>query len=192
MRTLNDRYGTAQALGNLAVTHLLEDNLDRAERCLDEALCLWRTLGVGVGIADVHCNQAWVAQRRGQHEKAADLGRQGLREYADLGSRLGVAEVVERIAQIAVSAGSYRRAARLFGMAMAVRSGIGAPRPPTMERLIEAAITTAIQRLGRAEFAEAWQAANRLSFDQVIADAQEADTPPSAQATRCAEDLSPT
>jgi hypothetical protein len=31
-----------------------------------------------------------------------------------------------------------------------------------------------------------------LSFDQVIADAQEADTPPSAQATRCAEDLSPT
>jgi len=175
MRTLDDQRGFAMALGNLADLHLLQDDVETAETYLEEALRVYRSHDLGVGVADVLHNMAWVAERRGEHEHAMRLGQQSLREYVRFGNNLGVPESIERIASAALSAGRYGRATRLLGVAMAVREAIGAPRAPTVEQRLEAAANTLRDTLGRAAFAEAWQAGRDLSFEEAVADALASD-----------------
>jgi hypothetical protein len=79
--------------------------------------------------------------------------------------------VAEGLAGLAALAAEPERAARLYGAADALRTEIGAPRPPT-ERVAEARQIEAVRAsLGGAAFDAAWSAGRALAPEQAVREA---------------------
>jgi DNA-binding CsgD family transcriptional regulator len=152
------------ALGRLA---LLQGDLNQAARSFAETLTLERMLGTHWNAGAALRGLATIAVARDEVAKAAALLTESLTPLRDEGDRVGIAAVLETIAQLAGPTWPTE-AARLLGAAAALRDATGAPvrlndraeRQPTM--------TTMQNALGDETFRASRAEGRRLGLEQAL------------------------
>src|SRR5262249_34953136 len=118
-------------------------------------------------------NQGYLAQRRGDQHRAAELFHQSLRIFQDLGDQRGVAECVMGLAGVAAAVGQAECAAQLFGAAEAKLASLGvvvsASNLPDYRRNV----ARARAQLEETVFAAAWADGRALPLEAAIAEAHQ-------------------
>lgn len=165
-RDLQDRRGIAVSLSFLATVAEQQGGYQRAESLLTESLALRRELGHTWGVAQTLLHLGSLALRQNDPERANGLLLTGLALRRELGDQPGVAATLEKLAGVAAVRGAAEQAARLGGMAAALRDLIGADvsDSPEYDRLL----TEARAELGDEGFRAAWEAGRSMSREQVI------------------------
>ena len=77
---------------------------------------------------------------------------------------------LEGLARVAVAQGKMERAARLCGVAAAVREDKGWPPPPAKRAEIDRTVAAAHGALGEEAFAAAWARGHALPLEEAIKD----------------------
>ena len=124
-QALGDLWGVAQATSRLALVSRRRGELAAARARYNDAMDLYRRLGDRRAEARMLAGLGDVAAHEGDHASAAAVYRESLALRSQLGDRAGVASMFERLAGVADA--QPERAARLVGMAVALRESIGAP-----------------------------------------------------------------
>ncbi|HMA37208.1 MAG TPA: tetratricopeptide repeat protein, partial [Chloroflexia bacterium] len=138
----------------------------------EESLALRRELDDKAGIANALSNLGEVAEAQADFAAAYALHAAALRLQIELGGRRGIAQGLESLARVAaadLAGDGARRAARLWGVAEALREALGTPAPPPERAVLERAIAAARARLAPATWAAAWAAGRALSPDAASA-----------------------
>jgi hypothetical protein len=86
----------------------------------------------------------------------------------ELSDKTGIADVLERLAQLAGAQRQPRRGACLFGAAAALRQVIGAPLSPNERAECEQAVAALRAVMGEQAFAAAWTEGWALSLEEAI------------------------
>ena len=170
-RGLEDVEGVAWSLVNLGAVAQHRGDHERAGELLDESLALSRRAGYKEGVAWSLNQLGIVEQRRGDHELATTLLLESLEIHRDLGDRWRAASVLEGLA------GSIRerperearlRAARLLGVAEALRETIGAPVPPCERAAYDRTVSELRAVMGEEAFAKARAEGRAMSLEQAV------------------------
>jgi hypothetical protein len=109
------------------------------------------------------------ARRHGSNVVAAFHYADALALNYELGSRLGVAQCLERVAHLASLRGRPIHAAWFLGSAATIRRAIGAPPLPTEELDLQATATAVRAHVDEGAFAAAWVSGETLSQEEAIA-----------------------
>jgi non-specific serine/threonine protein kinase len=109
-----------------------------------------------------------IASHQGNFDRATGLLRDSLMLRKELGSKLGVAECLERLAGVAGGQGRPDRAVRLLGAAEAVRRSIGSPLPDADRSDYEGNVTAARAALGEEAFATGWAEGRAMTLEEAI------------------------
>jgi hypothetical protein len=91
----------------------------------------------------------------------------------EMGVKASIAEGLESLAGLAGALEDYRRAARLWGAADALREAIGAPWPPLERRLHEPYLEAIRSRCEEAGWTKAWEEGRAMTLEDAIAYALE-------------------
>ena len=153
---------------SVAQAALARADLTAARRWADDAVAAtsgWHlssalTTRAGVAIAQDEPGQA----ERDAHEALATAA--STRAYTF------TPDTLECLAALAVDAGSYREAARLFGAADGIRQRIGQVRFKIFDAVNEASLATLRDAMSEKDFDSAWAEGVGLSTDEAIAYAQ--------------------
>ncbi|MGA8124082.1 MAG: LuxR C-terminal-related transcriptional regulator, partial [Mycobacterium sp.] len=116
--------------------------------------------------------RARVAITQGEPEPAERDAHDALTCAAEIEAHLGVPDILECLATLAVEARSYREAARLFGAAAASRERMGAVRFKIYDTGYEASVASLRDAMGKNDFDSAWAEGAALSVEEAIAYAQ--------------------
>lgn len=120
-RSLGQRRLLTLALNNLGLVALAQGKLEDAQSYLDECLALCRELNDTMGIGTALCNLGLVAVERDDPARAGRLFEEALLSFRALGDRDGLAHAFEGFAALASLQHEFETAARLKGVAEAVR-----------------------------------------------------------------------
>ncbi|MGC1150688.1 helix-turn-helix transcriptional regulator, partial [Mycobacterium sp.] len=116
--------------------------------------------------------RARVAVTQGEPEQAERDAHDALTCAAEIEAHLGVPDILECLATLAVEARSYQEAARLFGAAAASRERMGAVRFKIYDAGYEASVASLRDAMGKNDFDSAWAEGAALSVEEAIAYAQ--------------------
>ncbi len=108
-----------------------------------------------------------VIRSQGDDKQAVIWMRESLDLYHRLGQKLGMAISLERIAGWASEEDAWQ-AAKLFGVAEAIREAIGAPLPPVDRSPYENDVARTRAQLGEAVLARAWAKGKAMSLEEAI------------------------
>ena len=139
-----------------------------ARRFADDAV----STTAGMFLSDALTVRARVAIAQGEPEQAERDAHDALGCAADIEAYLLIPDILECLGALAVEAGSYREAARLFGAAEAIRQRIGSVRFKIYYAGYEGAVAALRNILGQNDFDSAWAEGAALSSDEAIAYAQ--------------------
>jgi tetratricopeptide (TPR) repeat protein len=173
-RQLEDSYGIALGLGNLAELEFELGDLDAAQTLLDESLEIRQKLQDKSGISSALQLIAAIRRTRGDLDGAREAVSQSLEIEQELGDRRGIAAALEAFALLALAADLAGKSLRLLGAANHLREQIASPAAPYVRRRLAEAELQARGALGNAAEA-AWLEGWRLSS---VAAAAEAMQPP--------------
>ena len=134
-----------------------------------EALSKLRTIDERGLIADALTTLGDRARRHGSTVIAAFHYADALALNYELGSRLGIAQCLERVAHLASLRGRPIHAAWFLGSAATIRRSIGAPPLPTEELDLQATATAVRAHVDEGAFAAAWVSGETLSQEEAIA-----------------------
>ena len=163
-RKLGSRRITAMLLGNMGILQAVRGDYKRAEALLEEDLAGSRELKDTYGVAMVLINLGLVVMRRGDHERARILLKESLLLSRKLGSQINIAECLEILSEMAGALGDFRRAARLWGAADALREAINAPWPPLERRLYEPYLAAIRSRADEALWRRSWEEGRAMTM----------------------------
>jgi DNA-binding CsgD family transcriptional regulator len=147
---------------------LADGDADTARRLADQAVESTN----GWHRAAALTTRALVAVAEEAPEQAERDAHEALEIEAGLRAYLGVSNILECLAGLAVRFKSYHEAARLFGAAHGVRQRTGEARFLIFDEDCEASIATVHDALGGSAFDAAWAEGAALSTQQAIAYAQ--------------------
>jgi tetratricopeptide (TPR) repeat protein len=172
-RESEDKLGNAFSLWGLGAVAAGRGQWERAFELLEASLALFRQINDHRYIGIVLNALARAERGRGQPERARGLARQSLAERRQSADRQGLAESFETLAALLVAgdAPNLEQAARLFGLAEALRAAIGAPRPAVDEPSYSAAVAELRRQLaergpdGLQLLAAAWQSGRALAAE---------------------------
>jgi predicted ATPase/DNA-binding CsgD family transcriptional regulator len=176
-RSGGDQVFAALLLSNLAGAYMGTGDWARGEALAEEALVQSRLLGDHFGTAVNLYNIAECVQHRGDIIGAWERNRESLVITHELGERHLASRILDRIAQVLVTAGLPRPAAHLLGAAAAQRREIGDTLFPVEEQSVTETIARTRAALGEESFQAAWEAGESLSPDQAVAEALAIDLP---------------
>jgi len=176
-RASGDQVFAALLLSNLSGAYMSTGDWARGEALAEEALDQSRILGDRFGTAVNLYNLADCVQRRGDIVGAWERNRESLVITHELGERHLASRILDRIAQLLVTAGLPRPATHLLGAAAAQRREIGDTLFPIEEEPVAETIATTRAALGEEAFQAAWEAGESLSPDQAVAEALAIDLP---------------
>jgi tetratricopeptide (TPR) repeat protein len=168
----------ATVLNSMGYTELARGNQERATELLEESLPLNRELGNKHGVA--HCLMALgiAATLQGEPERAKALLKEGLAIAVELGSKADIAEILEGLAAATGALGEHVRAARLWGMAGALREAIDVPWW-TAERLLhEPQLVAARSRTDEASWETAFAEGRNMALEEAVEYALSEEGPP--------------
>jgi DNA-binding CsgD family transcriptional regulator len=147
---------------------LADRDLAAARRWADEAV----STSTGFYLLWALTTRARVAIAQGEPEQAERDAYDALARAADMQARLGVADILECLADLIGDGGSAREAARLFGAAHAIRQRIGEVRFKIYDAGYEASVGGLRDALGENDFESASAEGAALSTEETIAYAQ--------------------
>jgi non-specific serine/threonine protein kinase len=178
-RALGDRGRLGWALCQLAILGdfraadgpAASRDLARAVRCCEEALALFRALGQAPGIARALHGLAYLAYKRRDYAAAVPLEQQTLALRWEMHDVWATPASLENLADSAGATGQAERAARLYGIAAALRERYGVPMQPVYLPEHEREMAIVRSALGDEAFAASFAAGHDLPTEQAIAEA---------------------
>lgn len=176
-RQRQDPEGTADALRTLGQIMLAQGRLERARQLGEEALEAHSGLNHHHGVGFDERLLGDVARAAGDLSVALDhyrrcLGRWRHREYL-----VGIATVLDRIAQVLFHLDDPVRAATLLSAAAAIRQRVGARLSADDQAAYDGVAQTCRAALGPAAFADAWDTGRTLEPHRAVALALQSDAP---------------
>jgi hypothetical protein len=112
-----------------------------------------------------------VALYQGRYEWASERYIESLNMFQDLGHKQGIVECLEGLAGVAARQGRPERAARLWGVAEALRETMGAPLSPADRPGYERMVADARGQLDQTAWSAAWTAGWALTLEQALNEA---------------------
>jgi tetratricopeptide (TPR) repeat protein len=178
---------TASELGAIAYSLTIlgeiayaQGELDASRAFLEESLTLWREWDDRWATGLCLHRLGVVMQAQGDLGAARALYRESLALFQAVGEKRGIAGCLEGFAGVAMASSctaeredSLRRAARLFGVAAALRDAVGTPLPPYDRAAYDYHLAALRAGLGEAAFAAAWEAGRALPLEDAVAFALE-------------------
>ncbi len=173
-RKIGDKAGIAQSLNNLAVLAQEQADYNRARALLEESLAIDRELGNKKGVAISLRNYGELMQLQGEFARAHGLYQQSLMLFRELDDKLGITACVEGFAVLATLQNQADRAARLFGIAEALRESLGTAQPVSFDAAeYNAKLAATRAQLGEVAITTAWSQARALGTERAISYALE-------------------
>ena len=112
--------------------------------------------------------RARVSVAQGRPEDAERFAREALTRTAAVKGYVRIPDIIECLAQLAVSAGKERKAARLFGAAQNLRDHMSVVRFKIYDTDYEASIAALRKTMASTDFDTAWAEGAALSIDEVL------------------------
>ncbi|MCX4669397.1 winged helix-turn-helix domain-containing protein [Streptomyces sp. NBC_01381] len=140
----------------LAIGARRRGDLDTAEQHLLPWLAWNRRLGVDSGSALILAQLGYVAEQRGDAQRAEELHREGLTTARATGDDRAVALALEGLAGARSLAGDHTRTAELLGAAAALREAAGSPLPPAERADVDRAAHRSRTALAEDDYAAAF------------------------------------
>ena len=172
---LKDTWSTAWSLSILAQAATLQGQFEQATIMAEESLALSRQVGAQWSAAIATGILALLAHEQGEHATAIRLYQECLAFHRAVPNKWRIAECLEGVAMALVAgamAGStvwLAEAAVLFGAATALRSAIGAPRPPTAQPAFDRAVAMLHGTLGSELTGQHWAAGACRGWQEAVA-----------------------
>ncbi len=158
-------------LGFAAAAPLARGDIARARRLAERALPLARESGGSRDVVYVVLYPlAAVARAESDHERAAELLREGLALSVEIGEENNVAYCLEELAAIAADKNELQRAARLWGAAEAILENtevLASPHVPDRS-LHQRQVADARARLEAEAWQEAWAQGRAMTLEQAV------------------------
>ncbi len=168
-QALGDERGVALLLNNLGLVTEQQGDNAAARVLFEKSLTIFRKLGSKQSLLEPLNNLGRVVRRQGDYTLAPSLFYESLTIGQEIDAKPDIAEVLKEMAGLAAAQDELERAARLWGVAEALREAIGAPLPPDERPDYEREVAAVRARLGEAAFAAAWQEGRALSFEKALA-----------------------
>ena len=173
-KKLHIQEDTANTLLVLGHVMRMKEDFARAYDLYQESLAVFEELGEKWGIAHCLLNIGKIACAQGDYVQACESYLVASISFQDLGDRHGLAYSLEAQAGLAGQQQQPERAARLWGIAAALRETLGTPLPPAEYSQLEAEIKNVeafLASTGQSEaaFLAAWQAGRGMSEEDAIA-----------------------
>ncbi len=169
-RELGAKDSISVLLNNLGVLAINQGDFSAARSLLEESLAIRRQLGDKQGMAMTGANLGVIALRQGDYAAARSLFKESLTIDRDLGDKRGISSQLEVFGLLAAAQGHAERAARLLGVAEALREAIGAPLSISARALFDYDRYLARVRaaLGREALATVWAEGRAMTLEQAI------------------------
>lgn len=155
------------ALGLLAQVFLMQGEAIKAHSLLEEGIMLGRGIG-GRVTARMLIVLGRVASIEGDRAAAETLYEESLTFAWEIDLEELFPPYLEGLADMVATRGDAVWAARLWGLAEAMREGMGAPITPVERASYEHAVTAARARLGARAFTVAWARGRTMTPVQVL------------------------
>jgi DNA-binding CsgD family transcriptional regulator len=149
----------------LAVPPLACGDLTTARRLADDVVALSK----GTSLVAALTARARIAIANGEFDQADLDAREALNVAADSQGYVTVPDALECLAYIAGEAGSHREAARLFGVADAVRRQTAVVRFKVFDADHDLRLAAVRDSLGESDFQAAWDEGAALTIEEAIA-----------------------
>jgi predicted ATPase len=169
-RALGDKQLTAEALRELGDLARRRGDLPQAQQLIEEGLAIARDVGDQQGTAEALVYLGRLECDRGILAHASALFEESLRLLVTLSDRRGAILCLEGLASVAYRQLRPTAAVRFFASARTFRLEIGAPLAPLESAGHDRLLHRARRTLGEADFTAAWEAGERLSFENVLAE----------------------
>ncbi len=170
-REVGDKDSIAFCFSLLGQAVLSQGDADRARSLLEESVTLFRETGNRWGIAQSLSVLARGEVRQGNYAAARALYEESL-AIAKAGNFQGhIALGLEGLAGVVSAQGEPIWAARLWGLAEALREAMGAPIPPIERVDYERSVAAVRTQLGGKAFAAAWAEGRTMPLEQAITNA---------------------
>jgi predicted ATPase/class 3 adenylate cyclase len=167
-REVGDKEGMAVSSLLLGAVALKQGDVATARARVEEGLLIYREMGYREGIAESLLLLGKVEVARGDLTFARTLYEESLTMTRELGQRELMATGLEGLAQVIAVQGDPVQAARLWGMAEALRKALGAPLYPVDRAGYDSAVAAVRDQLGEETFISTWQEGRLLPADQAI------------------------
>jgi DNA-binding CsgD family transcriptional regulator len=145
---------------------------------LEEALAVARGLSDDLGEGFVLMDLGSALLLQGDRARARDCLTEGLGTFQPGGRSRFIAEVIERLADLAIAEQQPAHALRLLGFAGALREQLGTPLSPEDRSELDRLLNATRAQLPAPEWETAWAAGRALSFDEAVDLALNQPTPP--------------
>jgi tetratricopeptide (TPR) repeat protein len=169
-RRAGSAYAMAQALQGLGGMALARGDTTQAREYLEGILALYPGNEMPRFRALAQVTLGDVARAEGDHSQARAWYMESLACSTRIGNDLGVAQVLEGLAHLALSEGAAASAVRRLRVAAALREAAGTPLAPVERRAVEAMSTRARAELGDVTFVAEWAASGHMSPEEVLAE----------------------
>lgn len=166
--TTSEPIRLAIATASLGQVAMAMGNLAAAQRLFEEALAIHQAGSGPTGVAFGHLYLGQVALAQGNHTRAAASFREAI-TFFTVNSEGNIPRALEGLAGVFATL-KPDHAARLLGVAAAIRGEDGWPRDPVEVPAWEHAAGTARAALGEPGFEAAWDAGRQLSWEDVLAE----------------------
>jgi predicted ATPase/DNA-binding CsgD family transcriptional regulator len=166
-RELNFRW-ISSTIGNLGDVARLRGDDDRAESLFNEAYQIEHALGNDEEAAINLPDLAAIALRRGDPDRARERLRESLSIHRRYHSRMRIAWDLEGFASLAAAEAQPQLAAQFFSAAERLRKELGFPVVPSDAEEYRQLNETIRASLDAGTFADAWQAGQAMSLEDMI------------------------
>jgi tetratricopeptide (TPR) repeat protein len=161
-------YGGCYVLETIGMAYFKLGQFERAVQTLNNSLAALRRADDKRGLALLLHALGDVALAQRDYRGAQQSYREALQLSGEMGEKRRAAFCLEGYAAVLLHGGNTRRAVSLLGAAEALREAIGVPVYDADRAAYDAWVQQARQKLGEAEFADAWVNGRALEWQQAI------------------------
>jgi predicted ATPase len=168
-QALGDERGVALLLNNLGLVTEQQGDNAAARVLFEKSLTSFRKLGSKQSLLEPLNNLGRIVRKQGDYALAPPLFYESLTIGQEIDAKPDMAEALKEVAGLAAAQGEFKRAARLWGVAEALREAIGAPLPPDERPDYEREVAHVRAQLDEAAFKAAWQEGRVMTLEEAVA-----------------------
>ncbi len=172
-RELNDTRLISLRLNSLGEIARAEDDYEVARRYYEEALAIAKKVPSVYLISIYSFNLAAVVCLQGDYQAARLYGLESLKINQGMEDKIGIGDVLNLFAALAVKAGNAEKAGHLFGVAQATYDAIGYKLEKVDREFVDLYLTEAQETIGQEAFEAVFKEGQAMSLKKAIALAQE-------------------
>jgi predicted ATPase/DNA-binding CsgD family transcriptional regulator len=167
-RGVGHKSGIAWALSYLGEGFLQQGETAQARLLLEESVALSREIGNRRSKAESLFVLGRVAKSLGDYAAARAYYEESLAIRREVGNNLSISSYLEGLADVVAARGDPAWAARLWGIAEALREAMRIPIPPVYCADYDRSVAAARAQLGETAFASAWAEGRTMTPEQAL------------------------